>query len=170
MKLLGGLLSFFPPSAARAFFCIPLLSSDDGARQLPKKSQKEHPERAAGTSQHGCVRTRTMQSPCKARALAWFLCVRNRAPACHAPLLHLPSACSRSPPTYQVGGPSRCAPHVFPGTWKIFQFCFFYWLALPKREREFTIFVLFWAETLQLCSIIVSAPKGRDFTILFYWL
>lgn len=184
----GGLLSCFPPSAARALFLYTVaFQRRRSARQLPKKSQKEHPKRAAGTSPHGCVRTRTMQAPCKARALAWFVCVRNRAPACHAPLVHLPKCVL--PLAHHL--PSRWSQSV--RTTRLsghlgenFPILFFLLVGSAPRGKESLQFLFCsWQRLYKLCSIIVFAPKGRDFkffcfitsdpkgrdfAILFYWL
>ncbi len=82
-----------------------------------------------------------------------------------------PTKCVLPLTTYQVGGPSRCAPRVFPGTWKIFQFCFLLVGSAPEG-REFTIFVLLALpqreETLQL-RFYCLCPEIRDFTIMFYY-
>ncbi len=157
------------PSAARAFFCIPLLSSDDGARQLPKKSQKEHPkEQQARASMVACE-----QEPCKhhakharlhgscayatglPRAMLLLCIYQVRAPA-H----HLPSAWSQSVRTTRLSGHLENFPILFllvgsaPEGKRVYDFCF---VGSAPEGREFTI--LFYC----LC------PEIRDFTIMFYY-
>ncbi len=67
-----------------------------------------------------------------------------------------PTKCVLPLTTYQVGGPSRCAPRVVPGTWKIFQFCFLLVGSAPEG-RDFTT------------SFYCLCPEIRDFTIMFYY-
>lgn len=143
-----------------------------------KRAKKSTPKRAAGTSQHGCVRTRTMQKhaclhgSCAyatglPRAILLLCTYKVRAPA-H----HLPSRWSQSVRTTRLSGHLESFPILF------------YCLALPQREENFQFlfcsgqrlynYVLLLSlpqreETLQFC-FIGSDPKGRDFAILFYWL
>jgi hypothetical protein len=160
------------PSAARAFFCVPLLSSDDGARQLPKKSQKEHPkEQQARASMVACE-----QEPCKhhakharlhgscayatglPRAMLLLCTYQVRAPA-H----HLPSRWSQSVRTTRLSGHLENFPILFfigslcPRGKESLQFCFVGWLC-PRGKRVYNF------------CFVGSAPEGREFTILFYCL
>jgi hypothetical protein len=153
------------------FFCIPLLSSDDGAHvSCLKRAKKSTPkEQQARARMVACE-----QEPCKHHAkharLHGSCAYATGLPRAMLLLCTYPSACSRSLTTYQVGGPSRCAPRVFPGTWgKIFQFCFFYWLALPPEGKRVYNFCFVLGRDFTNYVLLLSLPQ-REETLNFFVL
>jgi hypothetical protein len=161
VEIVGGGDFFFFSSFGRA--CLFLYTVAFQRRRSTSAAQKEPKRASQKSSRHepAWLRANKNHASTMQSTRACMVLVRTQ-PGSRVPCSSCaPTKCVLPLTTYQVGGPSRCAPRVVPGTWKIFQFCFLLVGSAPEG-REFTIFVLLALpqreETLQL-RFIASAQR-----------